>query len=142
MLIFLDFDGVLRRAGAPRQWFFEEALLEAFGTAVRWIPGAAIVISSSWREGADLSDLRKLFPRDIAEKVVGMTPFVEGGRYREILAYVEKAGAGGRWLAVDDDPYSYPTDAPLVLVDPLKGFGTEDAEKLVRLALERSLPSV
>ena len=130
LLIFLDFDGVLRRSEA-RIHRFEEPLLAAFETAVRRIPGAQIVITSSWRESIGLPALRKLFSPDVAERIVGVVPFGNEGRYGEILAYREQTGTlGDRWVVVDDDPYGYPPDTPLVLVDPKRGFGPDDAQRL------------
>jgi hypothetical protein len=134
VLIFLDFDGVLRREDAPL-YRFEKPLRSAFEDAVRRIPGAEIVVTSTWREVAGLTDLRRLFSRDIAERMVGVTPIGEGGRYREILTYLRATGAEGRRLVVvDDDPQSFPRGVPLLLVDPAKGFGAEEAAKLVEMA--------
>lgn len=134
MLIFLDFDGVLRRRDAPL-YRFEKPLRTAFEEAFRRIPGAKIVVSSSWREVAGLTDLRKLFSPDVAIQMVGVTPFVDGGRYREILAFLRATGAEGcRFVVVDDDPQSYPRGVPLLLVDSARGFGAEDAARLVAMA--------
>jgi hypothetical protein len=134
VLIFLDFDGVLRRKDAPL-YRFEKPILAAFEAVVRRIQNAEIVVMSSWREVVELAELRKLFSTDVAARIVGVTPFVPHGRYREILAYLKQNGAEGRrWVAVDDDPLSYPRGAPLVLVDPAKGFGAEEAQRLVEIA--------
>jgi hypothetical protein len=133
LLIFLDVDGVLRRENSPLYRF--EKLRLAFEEAVRRIPGAEIVITSTWREVAGLTDLRKLFSRDIAERIVGVTPIAEGGRYSEILTYLRATGAdGSRFVVVDDDPQSFPRGVPLLLIDPRRGFDTEEAEKLVEMA--------
>ena len=133
-LIFLDFDGVLRRKDAPL-YRFEKPLRLAFEDAVRRIPGAEIVVTSTWREVAGLIDLRKLFSRDVAERMVGVTPIGEGGRYREILTYLRATGAEGRrFVVVDDDPKSFPSGVPLLLVDPATGFGADAAKRLLEMA--------
>jgi hypothetical protein len=133
LLVFLDFDGVLRRKDAPL-YRFEEPLLAVFEETVRRIPDAKIVITSSWREVIGLPELRRLFSSDVAARIIGVAPFGNHGRYGEILSYLEEAGAaGGRWVIVDDDPYGYPRESPLVLVDPSRGFSPEDAQKLVDL---------
>ena len=133
ILIFLDFDGVLRRPGAPLDGF-EEPLLAAFEDAVRRISDASIVITSSWREILGLSELRKLFSPDVAERIVGVAPFGNAGRYGEILAYLERNGdESGRYIVVDDDPQCHPPDARLLLVDPAKGFSPEDAQRLAEM---------
>jgi hypothetical protein len=134
VLIFLDFDGVLRREDAPL-YRFETPLRRAFEAAIRRIPGAEIVVTSTWREVAGLTELRRLFSRDVAERMVGVTPIGEGGRYREILTYLSSTGAEGRrYVVVDDDPQSFPRGAPLLLVDPAKGFGAAEATRLVEMA--------
>jgi hypothetical protein len=133
LLIFLDFDGVLRCKEAPLHRF-EKPLVARFEEAVRRIPDAQIVITSSWREVLGLEDLRKLFSTDVAERIVGMIPFGNQGRYGEILAYLKESGSAGlRWVVVDDDPYGYPRDTPLILVDPATGFSEEDARKLMEM---------
>jgi hypothetical protein len=82
-----------------------------------------------------LTDLRKLFSPDIAERMVGVTPIGEGGRYREILTYLRATGAvGRRFVVVDDDPQSFPRGAPLLLVDPATGFGADAAKRLLEMA--------
>ena len=48
MFIFLDFDGVLRRKQSPL-YKLEEDCLRTFENAVRLLPNAQIVITSSWR---------------------------------------------------------------------------------------------
>lgn len=133
LLIFLDFDGVLRRKEAPL-YRFEKPLLAVFEAAVRRIPDAQIVVTSSWREVIGLAALRRLFSPDVAARIIGVTPFADHGRYREILAYLKQTGATGlRWVVIDDDPYSYPRNTPLILVDPARGFGPEDTQRLVEI---------
>jgi HAD domain in Swiss Army Knife RNA repair proteins len=133
LLIFLDFDGVLRRREA-QLYQFEKPLLAAFENAVRRIGEARIVITSSWREVIGLARLRELFSPDVAARIVGAAPFGSAGRYGEILAYLAQNGAvGRRYIVVDDDPQCHPPDARLLLVDPAKGFSPEDAQRLVEM---------
>ena len=49
VILFLDFDGVLRRLQAP-EGELETCCLEAFEDALRSLPDAEIVITSNWRE--------------------------------------------------------------------------------------------
>jgi hypothetical protein len=137
-LIFLDFDGVLRRKDAPR-YRLEKPLLAAFEAALRRLPDAEIVITSSWRDVEGLPELRGLFSPDVAERIVGVLPIGQFRddfpRYGEVLAYLKGRGEEWQpWIAVDDDPMSYPAGVPLLLVDPARGFGAEEAEGLVEMA--------
>lgn len=133
-IIFLDFDGVLRRKSSPL-YRLESDLVGNFEETVRVAPEAKIVITSSWREAFGLSELRKLFSADIALRIVGTTPrsldLNDFYRYNEVLAYLKRFDTlQAPWIAIDDDPEHFPADAPVLLVDPEKGFDAEMAKKL------------
>lgn len=143
MLIFLDLDGVLRRNGAPLYALEADCLL-AFETAVERIPGARIVITSSWREGFSLEEIRAHFSPDIRPRIVAVTPIAQElddaepfRRHREVLAYLEDRTAPGlAWVAVDDNSQHYPPGAPLILTAPERGFDSEAAARLAKYATE------
>ena len=128
-----------RRLPDRHEQAFEKPLVAAFEGAVRRIPDAQIVVTSSWREVIELEELRRLFSPDVGARIVGVTPLVEGGRYCEILAYLKENGAPGRrYVVVDDDPQCHPPDARLFLVDSSRGFGAEEAARLVEMAGDRN----
>jgi len=134
MYIFLDFDGVLRRLSAePAR--FEPELLENFETAVRPVAEVRIVIASAWRLEMSLNELRRLFTKDVAERIVGVTPetlaLTAHSRYNEVRNYLKQAKATETsWLAIDDDPAHYPEHAPLLITDPYRGFDADCAKRL------------
>ena len=87
-------------------------------------PGVDIVLSTDWRSSADLSYLRGRFSQDIARRIVGCTPRLNGehARYLEIKHVNDKFGID-RWLAIDDSSELFPIDCPnLVLVDRYTGI--------------------
>lgn len=135
--MFLDIDGVLRRNSAPL-YELEEDLRRLFEETPRAMPGAEVVISSSWREGFSLTEIRAHFSTDVAARIVGVTPMAEDGehrRYREVLAYLIRSGQKGReWIAIDDDPAHYPASVRVILVNPTKGFDEEAAASLLGVA--------
>jgi len=132
-LIFLDIDGVLRRNGAPL-YALEDDIRRLFEETLRAMPGAEVVISSSWREGFGLDEIRAHFSDDVASRIIGMTPIAqesEHRRYREVLSYLIRTGQKGRpWVAVDDDPAHYPSSVNVILVDPEKGLDSTAASRL------------
>ena len=134
VLIFLDFDGVLRRATSnPSR--FDSDCLGNFEAVVRQYVDLKIVISSTWRLAIPLKELRKYFSPDIATRIVGITPEIYEEeifeRYEEIMAYLEGKGMfNTHWIAIDDNPEHFPKNKPVVFADPNKGF---DAECTVRL---------
>jgi HAD domain in Swiss Army Knife RNA repair proteins len=148
MFLFLDIDGVL----VPEKKFdtdvqeedlmkFDSACLNEFEALLRRYPEVRIVIASSWREMFPCSAISPLFSPDIAARIVGATPFLDPKtivshdfkyiRYQEIIEYLRLNQAeNSPWVAVDDIPKHYPSDAPVVITDAYQGFDPKSAEAL------------
>ena len=135
MLLFLDFDGVLRRKQAPL-YRLEASLVERLAAVLREYPEVGIVVTSSWTDAYSLDHIKGLFPSDLALRILGKTPRVRGdvehARYREVLAYLRRSGMATPWVALDDDPLHYPENAPVVLLDPETGLDAEGVLALKR----------
>lgn len=133
MLVFCDFDGVLRRESAPKYQLEADLVanlaqfvadLESKGDIVE------IVIASTWRTAFSLDELRSHFPIELRLKIVGTTPTlnlrqdIEHPRYLEIRAYLKKHNREGvEWLAIDDQATLFPPGLDRLLVcDPEQGF--------------------
>ena len=146
MLIFLDFDGVLRRAQSPK-YRFERDCLDSFQQAFRSIGTGEIVIASSWKDAFSLDNIRNRFASDVALRICGATPSskrLDGRyRYREVCAYLSRHGWTTRpWIAIDDDSEHYPPRLKnLVLTDPARGFDADAAQHLLALALTNAVVS-
>jgi Swiss Army Knife RNA repair-like protein len=144
MLIFLDFDGVLRpKASTPM--VFDPDCLARFEAAVRALPRARIVVTSSWRDLFDLSEIRARFSSDLALRVLGVVGHAltsdDFPRHREVLAYLKDHGLEAEpWVAVEDDPAAYPPGAPVVLTDSERGFDESASRRLLRIAAPSPLP--
>ena len=138
VLIFLDFDGVLRRRGSTPMKFDADCLA-CFEKAVRALPRSRIVITSSWRDLESLTEIRARFSPDIALRIIGVVGHVltsdDFPRHREVRAYLRNEGLQDEpWLAIEDDPAAYPAAAPLLMTDPDRGFDEESARRLVKMA--------
>lgn len=138
-VLFLDFDGVLRRNDSPL-YKLEFELVNNLEKSLRAAPAVKIVITSSWREAFGLDELRSLFSADIATRIEGCTPTsldLHGFyRYREVLAYLKRFHTlQTPWIAIDDDPEHYPNYAPVLLVDPSEGLDNEATTELSRLLI-------
>src|SRR5205809_682608 len=108
MILFLDFDGVLRRSSAPR-YQLENRCREPFEALMREYPDVRIVITSSWREAYSLAQIKGHFSADIAGRILGVTPIAQDRhgcyRHREVLAFLKRGNLESEpWVAVDDDP--------------------------------------
>jgi hypothetical protein len=134
MLVFLDFDGVLRRlSSSPKA--FDADCVDHFESAIRKHAAAFIVISSSWRVVIPLPELRSYFSSDVGARILGVTPQAVDDRphvrYREIRAYLKlRSEVNTPWIAIDDHGEHFPENAPLLLTDANRGFDTECADKL------------
>jgi hypothetical protein len=133
--IFLDFDGVLRRDSSPKSRLDADCI-QHLESAVLSHQDARVVIASTWRLVHRIDDLRRLFSAEFATRIEGVTPDLpdaeEYVRQAEIRAYLSREGLHGiRWIAIDDDPEQFRSDAPLIKVDPALGFDNHCAQKLL-----------
>ena len=109
MLIFLDFDGVLHSAYAFHQekMFSQITIFERFFRQPEYV-NIPFVISSTWRLGRSLTELRAAFSPDFHARIIGKTPEDVattriGSREQEILQYLRDTEREDEaWLALDD----------------------------------------
>jgi hypothetical protein len=96
------------------------------------------VISSIWRHHCNLKQIRSWFPEDIADQIVGVTPYLNeeevdriqhwdlyGGeqskvchRQREVAMWMNAHAPLGRWLAIDDRAAYFHKDTPHLFLVP------------------------
>lgn len=136
MILFLDFDGVLHPFSRPNGPLVHVPYVER---VLRDFPDVDIVISSAWREGHSLEQLRSFFSEDIAERIVDATPQLDSLdhpfiREAEIHAWLRDAGREREpWVAVDDIAQFFsPGCRNLVLVDTDVGFNDSTEGELRR----------
>lgn len=142
-VLFLDVDGVLNRATfSPakseglRSWI--EAELAARLDRVCEEAGAVLVMSSSWRAGRTLEELRDdLAAAGIKTPLLGVTP-IEGGRRRfeEIQRWLQGWKDAGHeeiesFAIVDDLHYMGPLEARFVRTSTFNGLDDAAAQQLI-----------
>ena len=161
--IFLDFDGVLNTerwqrhcmaAGLPTEDgfgpVFDPEAVENLATIMEAVPGAKVIITSSWKwEG--LEKMKRLWTKrklpgvllDIAPDFVpnfddeAFEKILQGelpvGRGAEIRAWMEQNGAAGNhYVILDDLPDFYPDQQPhYIQTDPRVGITLEDAMRAI-----------
>jgi hypothetical protein len=134
-IIFLDFDGVLHPDGVGL--FSQLPLFESF---LSKMPGAEVVVSSTWREDHTLEELRQFFSPALRNRISGVTPSLDGGydlggRQKEIQSYLTTANLDDNdcsWVALDDIALFFEDSCKnLVLTDSSNGFTAQEGEKLV-----------
>jgi hypothetical protein len=121
MIVFLDFDGVLHSFTERHVRPYRD--LQSLETVLREYPDVSIAITGSQRAEQSLDELRAHFSRDLAARVVGVTPVtpIEGAadraesRYREILLYLDEHPAS-HWVALDDDATLFPPACPNLIL--------------------------
>ncbi|UOP05370.1 HAD domain-containing protein [Conchiformibius kuhniae] len=116
MLIFLDFDGVLHGSNPQRTrilWQQMPVFAEFFGQD-EWAH-TEFVVSSTWRIGRSLAQLREPFPACLRPRIIGTTPplhhpihALHGCREREILCWLNDFCQTQRnWAALDDTAWYF-----------------------------------
>jgi hypothetical protein len=121
-ILFLDFDGVLHPASDYTLNPFCRApdLAEALAEST-----CRVVLSSSWRIGYSLPELRRRLPSSLADRVIGCTGPAHIGRlarYHEILHYLTEHPANLPWRALDDAIWEFPAEcSQLIACDPNYG---------------------
>jgi len=137
MLLFLDFDGVLHPVSGSKP--FQPACMEVLSSALTEYPEIRVVITSSWREEKTLTELQNYLAPVLSLRVVGVTPvidepFLHHVRYHEVQAYLKNTMQETTpWVAIDDEPGTYPNYAPILLTDRRHGLVERDKEKLIKL---------
>jgi HAD domain in Swiss Army Knife RNA repair proteins len=144
-VLFLDVDGVLNRATfSPaqsvglRSWIEEE--LAARLDRVCQEAGAVLVMSSSWRAGRTMEELRDdLAAAGIRTPLIDVTP-IQGGRrrYEEIESWLQAWQAAGdeeieSFAIVDDLHDMGPLAERFVRTSTFNGLDESSARELVRI---------
>ena len=142
MILFRDIDGVLHPD--PPQPDQRLRSLPRLVAVLQDFPLVEIVISSLWREKLSLDQLRELFPVDLRERIIDVTPIAEridgwlpARREGEILEWLETAcRIDEPWLALDDAGWQF-TNHRDQLIECVFYDGLDDRiEALLRERLE------
>jgi hypothetical protein len=140
-VVFLDVDGVLNRVGFQpeqplglRSWIEPE--LAARLCSVLQTTGAVIVLSSDWRLGRELPELRtELRAAGIDALLIDRTPDLRGQpRWREVEAWMAEHELAREAMVILDDTYDMgPLRERFVRVSPLNGLDEQAAQAIVAL---------
>lgn len=141
-MLFLDIDGVLHPGHSGSL-----CKLPLFAEWLKARPEINIVISSDWRIGRTLSELRELLPGIPPHRIIGATVHWEDDpelpddwevmdlyRFKEIEIYLKRQGPVSAFAVLDDSPRIFPKEwPPLVITDRLTGVTSENLAMLERL---------
>lgn len=143
-VLFLDVDGVLNRLSfgpmeseGLRSWI--EPALAARLDAVCAATGAQLVMSSDWRRGNTLEELRAhLGAAGVTTPLLATTPILHRGRWKEIAAWLDEWKRGGgeeveRFAIVDDGFGMGELEAHFVRTSPQHGLDEYAAAALIEL---------
>ena len=144
-LLFLDIDGVLNSqtwGGQHERWFeiLDPEAVAQLRRVVDALPDLRIVVSSAWRIGRSLTDLRAHLVKcgmdpAIESRIIDRTPSLPGQRIRgdEIRTWLGYC-TGYQSFAIVDDGADMGELAPrLVQTDWRFGLTTADADRLIAL---------
>jgi len=147
-VLFLDFDGVLHPDPCrDRKRLFEHA--PRLSAALAPFAELAIVLSTSWRTHADITQLAQHLPRSLRSKLVGATrnfhdidcapALVPYRRQAECQHWIDTERPGAHWLALDDRASGFqPYCEQLILTRSDTGIDDATLNRL-RFALVRAM---
>lgn len=143
MILFLDFDGTTHPFGCNSKDDF--SCLPRIERVLREFPKVRVVISSWWRDGATLEQLRSYFSHDMCERVIDVTPIEKALPYgsdsgiivgamergEEVALWMKLNNYQGPWVALDDDARGFPEGCPqFILCDSYVGVDAKIEEEL------------
>lgn len=139
-IIFLDFDGVMRRNASP-EGRLEPALLSHLERLFARFSRLRGVFSTNWRVYKSLTELSDHLPATLRPRFIDVTPEVTyagiASRYSEILAWRRAVGHTGSWVAIDDRPAEFPDRCPqLCICDAARGFDAEAEARCTQQLIE------
>lgn len=139
--LFLDFDGVLnsdayfaRNPDAKGNHLLDPRLVKRLEQFVR-SHHCQIVVSSTWREGRSMVELRKILIErgfTMPGRIVGKTPELEHNRGREIARFM-KGRPRTPFVILDDDDDMVPVEDHLVQTDPAVGLTKRDLNRAAKV---------
>lgn len=139
MIIFLDIDGVLHPEPCDRSCL-QLCEMPRLAGVLRDFPQTQIVISSTWREKRSLHDLQRLFPPDLATRVIGVTPAWQNfdhvvysyHRQAEIEAWFKaNRSPWEKFVVLDDRAWLFsPFYTPLLACNPDTGLDDPVEQRL------------
>lgn len=101
-VIFLDFDGVI--VTAHDRFTAGDKLCIDILNEITDKTGAKIVVSSTWRLGSSVDELRELLKSwEVKGEVIGKTPKLKGERGYEISAWLKDYPEVTEFVILDDD---------------------------------------
>lgn len=148
MILFLAFDGVLRRAVQDDPGRLNGQLIANLGGLLRRFGHLRVVLSTGWRLRQSHNDLLGWFHRDLHPRFIGRTPELGAGeregRYGEILRWLERNGGLRQpWIAIDADRSRFPPDCrQLFLCEPERGLDTAAVSALREFMLSCMLEHI
>lgn len=114
MILFLDFDGVLHPLspqGMPRAPFSRLPLLE---DVLREFRSVRVVLTTAWRHSLTLEQLREVFSKDIAPRIVDATPAISRSAtlYEEVRSFLDNdASLGEDWVVLCAESDGFPPES-------------------------------
>jgi len=143
-VIFLDFDGVLNSlrstlafGGCDRKQF--DPVSVNLVSRLAKGSGANVVVSSAWRIGSDVMELRSIlssYSALLASRVIDVTPSLLGKRGEEIAQWLaeNESKHNGQFVILDDDSDMLDSQRPhFVQTAHRDGFGVPEYLKALEI---------
>lgn len=140
MLLFVEFEGVLRRPRREPPDCLDGQLIANFEGILRRFSRVQLVLASEWRLRLPHPWMMEWFHRDIRERFGVRLGLDERPRGELARAHLERLGKPVAWAALDADAAAWSTEEPgLFLCDPARGLDAAAAEGLAAHLVARAI---
>jgi len=140
MLLFVEFEGVLRRPRREPPHSLDGQLIANFEAVLRRFSRVQLVLASDWRLHMPHPRIMEWFHRDIRDRFGVRLGPDERPRGELARSHLERLGKPTAWAALDADATAWsPGEPGLFLCDPARGLDDAATEALSAHLLARAL---
>jgi hypothetical protein len=140
MLLFVEFEGVLRRPRRDPPDTLDGQLIANFEAVLRRFSRVQLVLASDWRLRLPHPRIMEWFHRDIRERFGVRLSLDERPRGELARTHLERLARPTTWAALDADPAAWsPAEPGLYLCDPARGLDAEAAQGLAEHLVARAV---
>jgi hypothetical protein len=140
MLLFVEFEGVLRRPRREPPDALDGQLIANFEAVLRRFSRVQLILASDWRLRLPHGQIMEWFHRDVRARFATRLALEERPRGELVRLHLERLERAVPWAALDSDASVWPAAEPgLFLCDPQQGLDEEAADRLTRHLVDRAL---
>jgi len=140
MLLFVEFEGVLRRPRREPPDQLDGQLIANFEAILRRFSRVHLVLASDWRLRLPHTQIMEWFHRDVRARFSTRLALDERPRGELVQQHLARLERPVTWAALDGDASAWPAGEPgLFLCDPKRGLDEDTSARFAQHLIDRAL---